>query len=287
MSTTEWPLVVFTLLVQTAAGLVVLAEIAALAGGAAARDLLKYCEACCLGLGVVGLAVSFAHLGAPLHSPYALLNIAHSWLSREIAVTSLFLAVLVVLVAARFGRPALAGPLAALAAVLGVATVFVMSRVYTIVTVPAWDSPATVVNFAGTALLLGALAAGALLSFRWATAEAAAPAGCVLRLILAFAAVGLLAKLVELPLSLAAGMAANARGTSAAAVMLSDGLELSVLRLVLLLAAAALFVHLALRAMRGRIAALPVLGVAAFAMAFAGEMIGRFAFFGMHVLIGL
>lgn len=287
MSTTDWPLVVFTLLVQTAAGLVVVAEIAALSGGAAARGLLKYGEPCCLGLGVVGLAVSFAHLGAPMHSPYALLNIAHSWLSREIAVTSLFLAVLVALVAARSFRPALAGPLAALAAALGVVTVLVMSQVYMIVTVPAWDSPATVVDFAGTAALLGALAAGALVSFRWAAAEKAAPAGCVLKLILGFAAVGLLAKFVALPLSLAAGMAANARGATAAAVVLGDGLGLSVLRLVLLLAATALFVHLSFRAMRGRTAALPVLGLAAFVVAFAGEIIGRFAFFGMHVLNGL
>jgi anaerobic dimethyl sulfoxide reductase subunit C (anchor subunit) len=215
------------------------------------------------------------------------MNVGHSWLSREILITSLFLASLVALVATRFGRPALAGPLAALAAILGAITVCVMSQVYMIVTVPAWDSPATVVNFAGTALLLGALAAGALASFRWAAAGEAAPAGCVPRLILAFAAVGLAAAFVAFPLGLAAGLTANARGVSAAAVVLGNGLGLTTVRFILLIAAAALAVHVSIAAMRGRMAALPVLGSAAFAAAFAGEILGRFAFFGMRVLSGL
>jgi len=38
---TEWPLVIFTILVQMSVGLLIVSELACLTGGAAARDLLK------------------------------------------------------------------------------------------------------------------------------------------------------------------------------------------------------------------------------------------------------
>jgi anaerobic dimethyl sulfoxide reductase subunit C len=167
----EWPLVAFTLLVQTSVGLLIVSELACLTGGRLARDLLEDREIFSLALGLVGLLFSFGHLGTPTHSPFALMNLAHSWLSREILCTSLFLGCLVSLSMTR-REPALSrfSPLVAAATgIVGLVSIFAMSQVYMIVTVPAWNSTATLLNFAGAALLLGALSSGMLAYFRWFT----------------------------------------------------------------------------------------------------------------------
>jgi anaerobic dimethyl sulfoxide reductase subunit C (anchor subunit) len=289
---TEWPLVIFTILVQMSVGLLIVSELACLTGGAAARDLLKGREFFSLVLGVAGLLFSFGHLGTPTHSPFAILNLAHSWLSREILCTSAFLGCLVVLTITRhivlfraFSRL-----VAAVAGLLGLATIFVMSRVYMIVTVPAWNSPATLLNFVGAALLLGALATGLLACSRWSgesNGEARSPIARIMSLVLLFAALGLVAKFIEIPVSLFAGLATNARGVSATSALLTDGLGPYVLQVVLLIVGTALFVHVAATVMRGNVVLLSLLGTGALFVALAGEVLGRFVFFNMHVLIGL
>jgi len=292
MSITEWPLVVFTILVQMSVGLLIVSELACVVGGTAAHSLLKYRESCSLALGLVGLAFSFAHLGTPAHSPFAIFNLGHSWLSREIFCTSAFLGCLVALTIAR-RMPAFAAfaPLVAVVAgVAGVASVFAMSKVYMLVTVPAWNSPATVLNFAGAALLLGALAAGLLACLRWSAMSGEAARVPVVRtmgVLLIFAALGLVAKFIEIPLSLFAGLPTNARGVSATTIVLTNGLGAYVLQVVLLIVGTALFVHVANAATRGNRSLLPVLGACALLIALAGEVLGRLAFFDMHVLIGL
>jgi anaerobic dimethyl sulfoxide reductase subunit C (anchor subunit) len=288
----EWPLVYFTILVQMSVGLLIVSEVACLAGGAAARDLLRGRESFSFVLGVAGLAFSFGHLGTPMHSPFALLNLGHSWLSREILCTSAFLASLVALAITRHTSPfkAFAGPVGVAAFLLGLATVYVMSRVYTLVTVPAWNSPATLLNFVGAALLPGALAAGLLAYFRWPGedgVETRSPIACVMSLVLLFAGLGLLAKFVEIPVSLFAGLPTNARGVSATAAVLTDGMVPYVLQIVLLIVGTALFVYVGNAAMRGNKAVLSVVGTGALFITLAGEVLGRFAFFDMHVLIGL
>ncbi|CAH2603249.1 Anaerobic dimethyl sulfoxide reductase chain C [Rhodovastum atsumiense] len=292
MYTEDWPLVVFTLLVQTAAGMAVVGELARLAGGPGARRLLAQREIVALVLGGIGLAFSFAHLGTPAHSPFALLNLGQSWLSREILCTGAFLACLAGLTLARRseGLAGLAGPLALLAGLSGLASVFAMSKVYAIVTVPAWNSPATLLNFAGSALLLGTIAIGALVSLHWARAtglELGAPLLRVTTVLLLALGLGLAAKVVEIPMSLIAGAETNARGISALSVVLGDGLGLFALRLVLLVAGVALFAQGAILKLRNGMAMVPMLGACAFLVTLAGEALGRLAFFRMHVLFGL
>lgn len=281
----EWPLVIFTILVQMSVGLLIVSELACWAGGPAARDLLRGREVVSLVLGGVGLLFSFAHLGMPWHSPFALLNLGHSWLSREILCTSAFLGCLVVLTIIRWtgAFAAFSRPVAIVAGVVGLASVFAMSRVYMLVTVPAWNSPATLLNFAGAALLLGALATGLLACF--SPAEARAPVARVMNLVLLFAALGLALKFVEVPISLFDGGTVNARGVSGISAVLAGGMDLYVLGLVLLIAGAVLFVYAALNALRSGLAGLSVAG--AFVLVLAGEVVGRFMFFNMHVLIGL
>jgi anaerobic dimethyl sulfoxide reductase subunit C (anchor subunit) len=293
MYSADWPLVVFTLLVQMSVGLLIVSELAALAAGPAGRRLFAWRECFAFGIGVVGLAFSFGHLGTPFNSPFAILNVGSSWLSREILCTGFFLGCTFVLAVARHwpGFERFAAPLAVLACLLGLASIYAMSRVYAIVTVPAWNSPATGLGFAGSAFLLGALAVGVLGWVRAAginISEVRAVMGRVTTVVLLFAALGLVLKFAEIPLSLIGGMGVNARGVSGVSALLAAGAELYVLRLVLLVLGAVVFVYAAIGALADRGAALPAMaGCCGFAIVLAGEVIGRLGFFDMHVLMGL
>src|SRR5699024_12773765 len=50
-------------------------------------------------LSIIGLAASFAHLGAPMNAFNTIRHIASSWMSREILVTGIFIGLAVLNVA--------------------------------------------------------------------------------------------------------------------------------------------------------------------------------------------
>lgn len=295
MDIAEWPLVAFTVVLQMAAGLLIVSELACLAGGAVAKRLLFRREILGFLLGVVGMLISLGHLGNPLHSPFTILNVGTSWLSREILCTSFFVGTLAALSFTRY-RPAYAAysPIvAAVSCLAGLATLFVMAKVYMIVTVSSWNTPATMLNFLGTALLLGSLASGLLACLRWGTVGASSTdeqgsRGRMIGLILFGTVLGLGLKFVEIPLDLLAGAQANARGISGISALLAAGLPLFVVRLMLPVAGTALFAWAMAGAFRKGTAGLSTVGtISALVFALAGEVIGRFFFYGMHVLVGL
>ncbi|MEJ2218505.1 MAG: dimethyl sulfoxide reductase anchor subunit [Gemmatimonadota bacterium] len=127
---------------------------------------------------VAGLAALF-HLGAPRNAWRAVSNLGSSWLSREVALTGLFVAGWVVVTIMRDVVPG-EGPAAAarsgaasaatvdlataLTALAGAGLVYAMARVYQLRTVPIWDTRLTPLWFFVTALSLGAPAAALSLS---------------------------------------------------------------------------------------------------------------------------
>jgi formate dehydrogenase iron-sulfur subunit len=130
----HWPLVWLTLVSQVALG------VSATAGSASERVL----AAALAGAGMVG---ALGHLGRPIAAWKALRNLRRSWLSREVALLSLYAAVAV-------GAVLVPG-LAPVAAVVGAAGVFASARLYVVPGRPAWNTPLTVVRFFATALALG------------------------------------------------------------------------------------------------------------------------------------
>ncbi len=130
----HWPLVWLTLVSQVALG------VSATAASGADRLLAA-------ALAGAGMAGALGHLGRPIAAWKALRNLRRSWLSREVALLSVYaaLAVGAVIVPA----------LAPVAAVVGAAGVFASARLYVVPGRPAWDSPLTVVRFFATALALG------------------------------------------------------------------------------------------------------------------------------------
>jgi DMSO reductase anchor subunit len=135
----HWSLVWLTLLSQLAVG------VSSTVGSTGERLL----AAALAGAALVGATF---HLGRPAVAYKALRNLRRSWLSREVALLSLYAALALVAVAV----PALAVP----AAVVGVAGLYASARLYVVPGRPAWDSPLTIVRFLATAAALGPVLTG-------------------------------------------------------------------------------------------------------------------------------
>ncbi len=254
---TERPLVTFTLLTQMAVGaFLTLGALDAWAGGLTGQATAHaLTNGALLAIGpVVGAALlaSLFHLGSPRNAWRTLANLRSSWLSREILLALLF-AVLgglfAVLRASGAGSPAFRARLAIAAAVAGVALVYAMARVYRLRTVRRWDTPLTAVSFFATALLLGSLGVGT---------------GFVL--------------LPDVPDALVVGplhvIAVVAAGCFGAEVAAEGSGTLHGIRRLLLLLGIVLCVVLLLSA--GRATALVV---AAFLVALAAQVLGRYLFY--------
>ncbi len=161
----ELPLVAFTVLSQFAIGLVLLhvlmrgghpAAAGAPAGAAApgidlpARPLWIAATA----LLALGLLLSLLHLGHPLSAPRALSNLATSWLSREVLLASLLVALMAATVVLGVRRP-----LALAAAFAGLLVLIAQGMVYSPPALPALHNALPFTFFALTAIILGTGAA--------------------------------------------------------------------------------------------------------------------------------
>jgi anaerobic dimethyl sulfoxide reductase subunit B (iron-sulfur subunit) len=164
----EPSLVAFTLLAQLAVGLY-WAWVALRWSTLSERDPTAGLPLLAAGpLLLAGVLASLLHLGRPLRAWRALANLRSSWLSREILLTIKFLAGWAVVVALEVHgvlSPGVRATLAGAVALLGLALVYAMARVYRLRTVPAWDGVRTFRSFLMAALLLGALGAALLLAF--------------------------------------------------------------------------------------------------------------------------
>ena len=169
----NWSLICFTLLIQGAVGLAFTGTLGVWLSGTAQATMALHTTASALGLSVLGLATALAHLASPRRAPHALRNPGTSWLSREVMLVTAFALCLALTMAADvLGFAALRTIMEVAALCLGGAALWAMTGVYLLATVPAWNTPATILEFSGSALLLG----GAL-SIVWVSAAAAHPWG--------------------------------------------------------------------------------------------------------------
>lgn len=176
----EAPLAVFTVLAQSAAGLTAALSLT-MAWSSVVRGqhlgslplLVTVVAGLMLGL---ALAASAAHLGRPLRALNSLRNLRSSWLSREIVAATVFggslLAlggVLVVLPDEPVAQVVVAG----LSGTAGLVLVWIIGRVYTLPTVPAWDSSHTTVAFFVTAGSVGSALLAVLIGLGGSPASSA------------------------------------------------------------------------------------------------------------------
>ncbi|WP_431297434.1 dimethyl sulfoxide reductase anchor subunit family protein [Rahnella sp. PAMC 25559] len=160
----EWPLIVFTLLIQLSVGSTVFTTFTLVYAAdrlhvqekwrvAAPAMLLAFIA------GVLGLVASTAHLGYPLNAFHALSHIGSSWLSREIVFSSLYLGVLGLTTLIALVSKRVVTSFLLLASLLGLIDLFCMSAIYVHASVATWMHINTYVMFYGSALSLGAITA--------------------------------------------------------------------------------------------------------------------------------
>ncbi len=147
-ATRELPLVAFTLLTQMAVGMSVtgLAFSRLPVGAMLTMGLLL----------VAGGLISFLHLGNKRNAWRAVIHLRKSWLSREVVLTGLFGAAWAVIAGEELLGHHYITPWPM--AVLGLALVYGMSRVYLLRAVPGWNTWRTPVAFLLSTLALGLVA---------------------------------------------------------------------------------------------------------------------------------
>ncbi len=159
----EWPLVIFTLALQLACGLV-LATTLCDRQAVPAHGAMRPLALAILPIAAAGLFASLFHLGRPISAWKSILNLGSSRLSLEILITLLFVTAASVYAYTWWsGRAEHRLALGIATSLLALAAVVSSAAIYLIPTRPAWNSGWVPVSFLGTALLLGGMTTAAFL----------------------------------------------------------------------------------------------------------------------------
>lgn len=281
----ELPLVLFTLLAQMAVGIVLVGQCIILCGpGETTRERARFQSLAAVVIFGIAALISLGHTGTPLHGPFTILNIASSWLSREIAMVGVTGFSLLLLAFLRFRKPPSSKEnLAAFLVILvGIILSFVMSNVYNQRFMPGWHSPTVFPLFLSSMFLFGAVWHSVALSIQNASIGAgSANAGMP---ILFWGIVGLVVMAVCLPMALPdPATVLNATPGIVPSGCLAGGhaVHAAASGLAVLLTAMA-----ALHAGRGK-GFKAVYTIPAFALLLFGEITGRLMFYLSYSRLGM
>ncbi|WP_311752302.1 DmsC/YnfH family molybdoenzyme membrane anchor subunit [Proteus columbae] len=157
----EWSLLIFTFMMNAAIGL-------ALTTGLFARRLSHYLNAesyyrfmllallVICGLAGLGSIASITHLGVPLNAPNAIRNVFSAWLSREVAITAIFVGCLGLTFLWLWRTRKLSMLLLSTSILIGLFDIYCMASIYRHTSILTWMNPNTYVMFFGAMLTLGA-----------------------------------------------------------------------------------------------------------------------------------
>ncbi|MGI9276342.1 MAG: dimethyl sulfoxide reductase anchor subunit family protein [Endozoicomonas sp.] len=203
-------LVFFTVLAQSAVGIFIALGLVELLGKPSGRALNQSFISVWI-IMAIGALASVTHLGQPLRMFNVLSGAAHSPLSMEIISMMLFGGAGVAFTAMRLFRvaPGLQKPLLVVAMILGGWLIVSIANVYTLETVPTWNSSWTCFQFLMTAAVVGPVGAATLLraegnqlgSLQVSADKALATSACMLLTIAVAAYAGYLFWLGQLTLS--------------------------------------------------------------------------------------
>lgn len=275
----EWPLMVFTVLGQCVVGGFIVLALALL--GKRSQEETRRIHLSMFFLWVlmaIAFIASVLHLGSPLRAFNSLNRLGASPLSNEIGSGSLFFALggIYWLLAVLNKMPQALGKIWLIIIMLtGVAFVYAMCRVYEIDTVPTWDNAYTALNFSLTVLIGGPLL-GALL-LRMANIQ-----GCALRLLPMISVVALIVSIAVIVMQSASLATINSSVQAASALIPQYG-ALSVWRIALVVLGLGCWICPLILRKRPALASLTL----GFVLVFAGELIGRAVFYGLHMTVGM
>ena len=256
----HWPLVFMLVLTQLSVGaFAALWALDSLAPGA--RNWLAALAS--LGLAGISLAAAPLHLGRPIYAWRAIKGLRRSWLSREVLAFSIFAGVAGGYAGSvLFNLPA-KFPAGLLTVLCGLIGIFCSARIYMVPARPAWASRYTLLDFFSTAALLGPLF---VLALEFPALGAPAEVWMA-RAAMMGGALQLFSQVLKF-FRLSRSEQHEMRGS---ALLLSGRLQNAFLfRMALLIAAGIALPPLAHSALAAG---------AAFALALAGEIVGRWLFF--------
>lgn len=302
MNIREWALLIFSILGQLAAGmllvlLIVRAGVVRKVGVEKAAQLTNPPLYTVLLIMILALLASLFHLGKLAHVIGAVPNLGTSWLSREVVAAVAFVVVLAVyalLLWRKIGSESLQSIIGWITALIGLFLVYCTGVVYLLPAQPAWNTLATPVTFFVTALLLGVLGAATALMLSYAKLQKkdAALQEFVKNTLqwIAVAAIILLGiEFLVLPIYLAY---LSTQGTAALQTLNllvgSYGATLALRLLLVFAGAGVLAAYLYLNAsIAGQEKSLATLAYSAFALVLISEILGRFLFYATHFRIGV
>lgn len=277
----EWPLILFTVLSQTAVGAFLVLGCVTLSGKLSGEEdaRLHRCMFFLWALMGLGLMASIMHLGSPFRAFNALNRVGSSWLSNEIFASSLFFAAggfYWLLKVLDKGSESLQKTLLLAAMLIGAGFMYAMIKVYLINTVPTWNSVYTPLQFILTMAISGLVFAHTLLvgsKHKHRDLDNALPTFAAIAL--AISLIVTISQMIELS------------HISSAIVMASDlipnMMTLQVLRISLLFAGFALMFAPRLISSKPQ---LPVM-LLSFSCVLVSELINRGVFYGLHMSIGM
>jgi len=280
----DWPLIIYTLCLQSAVGIYVVSRMVAWAAAEQARRMRFLWLVG--GLGVAGVVSSFLHMGYPWNAVLTMSNLGTAWLSREIVLTVSFgLAWLVTLLLERqgVGSAQVRNGWAVVTSLLGLVLVFVMSMIYRTTAFPAWEHVSTTVGFYATAGLIGTAVVFAGQCCQKGEEE---PKGLT-----ALVIGGLAMLAVQMTAIATHGAYLGTAGTEAqatAALLSGKYALLYWSRVAFVVVGAAVFMPLAWRRWaQKQVTTMPRLAGALVALVGLGELLGRILFYATRVKIGL
>ena len=281
MAWQEWPLILFTVLTQTAVGAFLLL------GGVILGGKLSVVVSFRLHKGMffiwvlmgLGFIASTMHLGSPLRAFNALNQVGSSWLSNEIFTGSLFFALgggYWLLEILDKGAESLRKALLVVAMVVGIGFMYSMVKVYLIDTVPTWNTVYTPLAFVLTSIISGLILGHLILAgaeHKLAGLDNALPLfGAIAVAVSLIAIVSQLISLGDIHTSVIS-----------AAELVPNMAQLQIIRVGLLIAALAVWFIPRLVNSRPGVA---VMGLS-FVLVLLSELVGRGIFYGLHMTVGI
>jgi len=284
----EWPLIIFTLLIQASVGvnLILLLIYQKVGKNTGIEKIIGQGFIYASLLGVLGLVASFAHLGSPGNAMNAILRLGSSWMSREIIFTSIFIG-LIILASLVYWKNTIKNSviLGWVAVVFGLLAIYAMAKVYMVTIIPAWNHINTLFAFYGTTLLLGAFLAASLLVIKGKDMQELVRDG----LKIAFGTVifALALQIIILPLYLTTLAAGDVFAQTTGQILSTAYSTLLVIRWLLVLAGGAVLA-LSWVKLNTKEAGIPQnIIYSSFIMVFVAEVIGRYLFYASAVPITL
>lgn len=305
MNLREWALPVYTILMQLAVGtLLVLWLIRRFnlerVGGAGMDRILRRPVLVMFFTILIAIIGSHLHLSNPLLSFLAVLNVKHSWLSREIVFTILTFLTCAALVdrlwKEKMGSEVLTTAIGWVVVILGYAAIFCMASIYKLPIQAPWNHWSTILQFFAASWLLGPTAATALLVMDAIFSQEYEPELAETRLLLLKRSLRMMAGIVSAALILILVLnlvqildPANELAQISRSLLLGLYKPLLAARLGILFLAVSVFNLVAYRLLKKDwgLSRLITPVYLACLLALVAEILGRFLFYANHVRLGL